>query len=350
VTAADGTIEGMDDIRLGVLIPIGQAQWGAGEDPRELIDFAVAAEELGYDSLWANDLLLTPRIEALTMLAAAAPVTRTVTLGTAALLPVLRRLVQAAQTLASIDLLSGGRLVLTVGAAFPGRFGVPQHELSEVPWEHRFTRLDETVALWRQLWTRPDLTSFHGQVLRFDGLPPMTKPSRPGGPPIWLGGGSPSALRRTGRQYDGWLPYPPSPAGYADGLAAVRAAAMEAGRSADDIAPALFVSAVITDSVQEGREALETFSQASYGLTLAELETIQALAAGPAEHVATRLRQYVAAGARHLVCRIATTSLATQREQLEQLIKLKPVLSPLWRAAGGRRLRGWMASGHRVRA
>ena len=139
----------MDDIELGVLIPIGQAQWGQGIDPRELLDFAVRAEELGYSSLWVNDFLLTPRIEALTMLAAVAPLTSRVTLGTAALLPVLRRPVQAAQALASIDLLSGGRLVLTVGAAFPGAFGEPQHALSEVPWERRFTRLDETVALWR---------------------------------------------------------------------------------------------------------------------------------------------------------------------------------------------------------
>jgi alkanesulfonate monooxygenase SsuD/methylene tetrahydromethanopterin reductase-like flavin-dependent oxidoreductase (luciferase family) len=314
------TMADMDDIQIGVLLPIAQAQWGAQTDPRELIDFAVGAEELGYSSLWANDFLLTPRIEALTMLAAAAPVTTTVTLGTAALLPVLRRPVQAAQTLASIDLLSGGRLVLGVGAAFPGRFGLPQHELSEVPWERRFTRLDETVALWRQLWTQPDVESFHGELLRFDGLPPMTVPSRPGG-------GSLSALRRAGRRYDGWLPYPPSPAVYADGLADVCEAAIEAGRSRDDITPALFVSVVITDSVPAGREALEAFSQANYAMPLAQLETIQALAAGPPEHVAARLREYAAAGARHLVCRIATAGLASQREQLEHLIKLKPMLS-----------------------
>src|SRR5215469_16616321 len=184
----------MDDtVKLGVLVPIGLAQWGPGADPRTLTGFAMRAENLGYSSLWVNDFLLTPRIEALTMLAAVAPLTSRVTLGTAALLPVLRRPVQAAQTLASIDLLSGGRLVLTVGAAFPGRFGLPQHELSGVPWERRFTRLDETVALWRQLWTDPGATSFHGDLLHFDGLPPMTAPQRPGGPPIWLGGG-PSAL------------------------------------------------------------------------------------------------------------------------------------------------------------
>jgi alkanesulfonate monooxygenase SsuD/methylene tetrahydromethanopterin reductase-like flavin-dependent oxidoreductase (luciferase family) len=314
------------DIDLGVLLPIGKVQWG-DSDPRELIDFAAQAEDLGYSSLWANDFLLTPRIEALTMLTAAAPVTRNVTLGTAALLPVLRRPVQAAQTLASIDLLSGGRLVLAVGAAFPGRFGVPQHALSEVPWERRFTRLDETVALWRQLWTRPDLTSFHGELLHFDELPSMTTPRRPGGPPIWLGGATPAALRRTGRLYDGWMPYPPEPASYRDGLAAVRQAAADAGRDGGAITAALFVSVAVTDSVPAGRELLAEFSQANYGLPLDQLETIQAVAAGPAEHVAERLRGYVAAGARHLVCRIATNSLAAQREQLEQIIKLKPLLS-----------------------
>jgi alkanesulfonate monooxygenase SsuD/methylene tetrahydromethanopterin reductase-like flavin-dependent oxidoreductase (luciferase family) len=317
----------MDDVELGVLIPIGQAQWGPGADPRELPGFAVRAEELGYSSLWVNDFLLTPRIEALTMLAAVAPLTSRVTLGTAALLPVLRRPVQAAQTLASIDRLSGGRLVLTVGAAFPGRFGVPQHALSDVPWERRFTRLDETVALWRQLWASPEGGgSFHGTLLRFEQLPPMTVPSRPGGPPVWLGGMSESALRRIGRHYDGWMPYPPSADEYAAGLAAVRAAAAGAGRDAAAVTPALFVSVVVTDSAERGRELLGTFAEASYGMPLDQLEKIQALAAGPPDVVAEKLRGYVAAGARHLAIRIATTSLESQREQLEHIIKLKEYL------------------------
>ena len=317
----------MDDIDLGVLIPVGQAQWGQGADPRELPDFAVRAEELGYSSLWVNDFLLTPRIEALTMLAAVAPLTSRVTLGTAVLLPVLRRPVQGAQTLASIDLLSRGRLVLTVGAAFPGRFGVPQHVLSSVPWERRYTRLDETVALWRQLWAAPEGGgSFQGSLLRFEELPPMTAPSRPGGPPVWLGGASESALRRVGRYYDGWMPYPPSADEYADGLAAVRAAAAEAGRDAAAVTPALFVSVAVTDTVERGRELLRTFAEASYGLPLEQLEQIQALAAGPADVVADKLHGYVAAGAKHLAVRIATTSLESQREQLEHIIKLKGYL------------------------
>lgn len=317
----------MDDIELGVLIPVGQEQWGPGTGPHELLDFAVRAEELGYSSLWVNDFLLTPRVEALTMLAAVVPLTSRVTLGTAALLPVLRRPIQAAQALASIDLLSGGRLVLTVGAAFPGRFGVPQHVLSDVPWERRFTRLDETVALWRQMWATPEGGgSFQGSLLRFGQLPPMTAPSRPGGPPVWLGGGSETALRRTGRCYDGWMPYPPSADGYADGLAAVRAAAAEAGRDSAAVTPALFVSVVVTETVERGRELLATFAEVSYGVPLDQLEQIQALVAGPPDVVAEKLRGYVTGGARHLAVRIATTSLESQREQLEHIIKLKGYL------------------------
>jgi len=109
-------------------------------------------------------------------------------------------------------------------------------------------------------------------------------------------------------------------------VAVVRAAAIEAGRDAAAVTPALFVSAVVTDTVERGCELLGTFAEASYGLPLDQLEQIQALAAGPPEMVAEKLRGYVAAGARHLVVRIATTSLESQREQLEQIIKLKGYL------------------------
>jgi len=332
VTSHDGGMEN-NDIKLGVLIPIGQAQLGPGQlgpgsaNARELVSFAVRAEELGYSSLWVNDSLISARIEALTMLAAIAPATRSVTLGTAALIPVLRRPVQAAQTLASIDQLSGGRLVITVGAAFPGRLGEPLHEWSQVPWERRFTRLDETVALWRQLWRSPEGGgSFDGELLRFDSLPPMTSAFRPQGPPVWLGGLSESALRRTGRHYDGWLPYPPSAGTYRDGLAAVRAAATEAGRDPDAVTPGLFVTVAITDTAEHGRAALDVFTRASYGLAVEEAEKIQSLAAGPADMVAERLRGFISAGARHLTVRIAAAGLADHYQQLERIAELTSLL------------------------
>ena len=310
---------------IGVLLPTGKAQWGADGDPRELVAFAVRAEQLGFSSLFVNDTLISPRIEALTMLAALAPVTERATLGTGALLPFLRRPIQAAQSLASVDLLSGGRLAVAVGAGFPGRFGQPFYTLSEVPWERRFTRLDETVALWRELWS--GATSFHGEILSFDNIPPATRPFRAAGPPIWLGGATPAALARTGRRYDGWLPYPPDPADYAAGLRDIHTAAAQAGRSPAAITPALFVSVRVDRSLEDGRRVLGDYAQVNYGMPLEELEKIQAVVTGTAAEVTESLRRYVAAGARHLVIRLGALSLHTQREQLEQVAALIPALS-----------------------
>jgi alkanesulfonate monooxygenase SsuD/methylene tetrahydromethanopterin reductase-like flavin-dependent oxidoreductase (luciferase family) len=254
------------------------------------------------------------------MLSALAPLTRRVTLGTATLMPVLRRPIQAAQALASIDLLSGGRVIVGVGAGFPGRLGQPLYELSEVPWPGRFKRLDDTIRLWRHLWTTPGPSSFAGQVLRYDALPPTTQPYQPGGPPIWLGGATPAATARTGRMYDGWLPYPPAPEVYAAGWSAVRDAAREAGRAPGSLTPGLYLTALITDSVEAGRRALDAYTQATYGMPLEVVERIQLLVAGPRDVVRERVAPYLAAGARHLVCRVGALSLHAQAEQLEPIL------------------------------
>lgn len=306
--------------KVGVLLPTVQAQWETGDDPRAAVDLAVEAEALGYDSVWANDSILTPRIEALTVLTAAAARTERVTIGTATLMPVTRRPVNAAHSLASLDVLSGGRLVVGVGAGFPGRFGRPLHRWSEVPWQRRFGRLDETVALWRRLWSTDGPVTFRGDVLRLDDVPPTVRPRTPGGPPIWLGGSTPAALDRTGRLYDGWLPYPPHAGDYATGLKTVQ----DAGR---EVTPALFVSVAITDTLAAGEERLRSYARAGYGMDLEELRRIQAVVAGPRSYVVDYLRSYVDAGARHLVCRLAVTGLGDYRKQLHLLADAKADLA-----------------------
>ena len=309
---------------IGVLLPTGKAQWGADGDPRELVALAVRAEQLGFSSLFVNDSLISPRIEPLTMLAALAPVTERATLGTGALLPFLHRPIQAAQALASVDLLSGGRLAVAVGAGYPGRFGQPFYTLSEVPWERRFSRLDETVALWREMWR--GAASFHGEILKFDNIPPATLPFRADGPPIWLGGATPAALARVGRLYDGWLPYPPDPADYQSGLLDIRKAAAQAGRSPGDITPALFVSVRVDSSIQSGRRALDDYAKANYGMPVDELEKVQAIVTGTPERVIENLGRYITAGARHVVVRLGALDLHAQRDQLERVAALIPSL------------------------
>lgn len=307
-----------EPVRIGVLVPISRFLW-EGADPRDLIDFGRRAEALGLDSLWVNDSLVSPRIEALTMLSALAAATERVTLGTAALLPVLRRPVQAANALASIDLLSHGRLVAAVGAGFPGRLGRPMYEVSEVPWPRRFTRLDETVALWRQLWTPGSPRSFHSELLRFDDLPEPTLPHRPGGPRIWLGGATPRALERTGRLYDGWLPYPPEARDYASGIEHARKAAADAGRDPGELTAALFATVRLAEDRAAGEDVLRRFTLASYGMPLEQVSTIQAVNTGTPQQIAAWLQRYVDAGARHLVIRIAALGLDDHRDQLARI-------------------------------
>jgi alkanesulfonate monooxygenase SsuD/methylene tetrahydromethanopterin reductase-like flavin-dependent oxidoreductase (luciferase family) len=156
-------------------------------------------------------------------------------------------------------------------------------------------------------------------VHRFADIPSTTPPARPGGPPVWLGGASPAALARTGRHYDGWLPYPPDPDDYRAGLAAARAAATTAGRDPDPITPALFVTVLITDDPRAGRRALEEYALASYRMPVELVEKVQLLVAGPVAEVREVLDRYVAAGARHLVFRIGALDLRTQLAQLELL-------------------------------
>ncbi|OBH07058.1 MULTISPECIES: LLM class flavin-dependent oxidoreductase [unclassified Mycobacterium] len=306
-----------EPLRLGVMPPLAAEPW-AGADLRRLLDFARVVEDLGFDSLWANDSLVRPRIEALTFLSAAAAVTDRITLGTAALQPVLRRPVQTAHVLASIDRLSGGRLAVAAGAGFPGLSEV-EYAASEVPWPRRFARLDDTVALWRQLWNAKEPSSFHGAVLHLDDIPAGITPFGESGPPVWLAADTPGARARAGRLYDGWLPYPPTPQGYRSGLAEVRASATRAGRIADEVTPALFVTVLVTEDADGGRAALDHFATRTYGFGIEAVEQIQTYAAGTPEAVTARLASYLDAGARHLVCRVGVLGPDGFVEQLHRL-------------------------------
>jgi alkanesulfonate monooxygenase SsuD/methylene tetrahydromethanopterin reductase-like flavin-dependent oxidoreductase (luciferase family) len=124
-----------------------------------------------------------------------------------------------------------------------------------------------------------------------------------------LGGFSPSALERTGRQYDGWLPYPPDPGDYAKALEVVRSY----GRP---VTPALFATVLVTDDIEKGREQLDRYTRATYKWPLEVVETIQLLVAGPPAYLRERLHPYLEAGARHLVCRIGALGIEAQLEQL----------------------------------
>ncbi|TVT37424.1 LLM class flavin-dependent oxidoreductase, partial [Amycolatopsis rhizosphaerae] len=121
----------------GLILPTNQ------ENPASaaaLTGLAVEAEALGFDSVWLGEPRPYGRLEPLTLLTALAQAPRRVTLGTAALLPAYRDPAQTALVLASLDLIAEGRLVLGVGAGFPG-FGEQEFERVGVRWKTRFSHL-----------------------------------------------------------------------------------------------------------------------------------------------------------------------------------------------------------------
>jgi alkanesulfonate monooxygenase SsuD/methylene tetrahydromethanopterin reductase-like flavin-dependent oxidoreductase (luciferase family) len=281
-------------MEFGLLLPAGQAQLQAGGSARALVETAVRAERDGFDGVWVGDSLVRARVEPLTLLAAITQATERITVGTALLIPAYRHPAHTAVTLSSLDLLSEGRLVVGVGAGFPG-FSEQEFDLVGVRFKTRFSQLDDTVGLWRQLWTGAP-KSFHGKVLHYDWLPEVPRPARAGGPPIWLGGATPAALERTGRLYDGWLPYPPDEADYAKGLAKIQ----EGGRS---VTPALFATVYLDDDTERGERALDAYCRATYRQPLDVIGKIQVMLTGL--EVRNRLRAFAAAGARNILVRIA---------------------------------------------
>lgn len=163
--------------------------------------FVEAVERLGFDSLWLSERLTGDAPDPLIALAVAAGRTTRLKLGTGVLVLPGRNPVVLAKELASLDRLSGGRLLPAVGlgAATP-----VEHRAFGVARRERAAWVDEALPLIRRLWVESDV-HHDGERFRVEGVTLLPRPvQRP--IEVWLGGAAPSELRRCGRLGDGWLP------------------------------------------------------------------------------------------------------------------------------------------------
>ena len=168
-----------------------------------LVDYTRAADDLGFTILSANDHLVfsVPWLDGPTALAAVVAASGTMTLATTVALAVVRGPVALAKTLAAVDLLSGGRLVVAVGPGSSAR----DHEAVGLDFDERWQRLDEAIGALRALW-RDGGEPFAGRYYSTEGIDLRPLPAQPGGPPLWVGSwGSDAGLRRTARLGDGSL-------------------------------------------------------------------------------------------------------------------------------------------------
>jgi alkanesulfonate monooxygenase SsuD/methylene tetrahydromethanopterin reductase-like flavin-dependent oxidoreductase (luciferase family) len=204
-----------------------------------LLGYARTAEQLGFDMLCANDHLVfaVPWLDGPTALAAVTEASGQMTLATTVTLVAVRGPVPAAKTLAAIDRLSGGRLLVTAG---PGSSPADYHSVG-VEFSERWARLDESIRTLRVLWGK-DPAPFTGRFYSTEGIDLLPRPAQAGGPPIWIGSwGSEAGLRRVARLGDGWLAsaYNTAPALFAEALARLNGYLADHGKNPETFPNAL---------------------------------------------------------------------------------------------------------------
>lgn len=258
---------------------------------------AEIGERLDFASVWIGDHLAfaVPIAESLIQLAAAAPLTTKIKLCTGIYLLPLRHPAAVAKQVATLDRISGGRVIFGVGVGgeFPREF-----ELVGVPVSERGARLSEGIEVLRKLWTGQPV-SHDGKFYPFPEVTQAPPPVQPGGPPIWCGGRSEGALRRAGRIADGWISYVVTPKMFAESLERIA----EAAKGRDFDRPYATGHMLFTRFGRSREEALEQAAHhlsVRYGMDFRRAAE-RYCALGRPEDVAEQIAGFHAAGVRHIV-------------------------------------------------
>jgi probable F420-dependent oxidoreductase len=280
-------------------------------DPEAFRAYLTRAEELGFDSAWAQEQLLGSwnqfaPIEAMTYAAAC---TQRLRLGCVVFVSTLYSPVHLAKSLSTLDQLSRGRIEIGVGTGGKWRpfaaFGVD-------PGRY-VARFSEGIALMKALWTQSRVT-FDGDFWQLQDAAMEPKPFQKPYPPLWFGAAGDPALRRAVRLGDGFFGAGSSPtARFAEQVAVVRAALAEAGRPADSFPIAKRVYVAIDDNAGRARARMNTALTELYGQRVEAIEA--AAVTGTAADCVRELHRVAEAGAELILC----TALFDQAEQMEQL-------------------------------
>jgi probable F420-dependent oxidoreductase len=260
---------------------------GGAPDPGVFREVAVRAEELGYDSIWAGDHISyrNPILDVVVALSTFAAVTSRITVAAGIVLLPLRHPSVVAKEFASLDYASGGRTILGVGVG--GESG-PDFDAVGVSPRERGARTDDAMRALRALFSeRP--ASYEGRFFSFAGISIEPPPTQPGGPPLWVGGRSEAAIRRAATLGDGWIPIWVSAERFGEGLAQLPG----------HVTPAVTLPAHVGDPL-----ALYEHLCARYSGDFSEHVVDRYCVAGTPEQCVARVREYLDAGAQHVVFNI----------------------------------------------
>lgn len=213
-------------------------------------ELAVALEQRGFESLWYGEHSHIPccrstpyppggdmpapyrnMMDPYLSLMTAANATTTLRLGTGIALLMEREIFSQAKTIASLDRLSGGRVMIGTGV------GWNQEEFENAsphPFNKRYAVLRETVEATRKLWSEEE-AGYQGDYIKFDPVWPGPRPQQPGGPPIFLGAMGPLGRKHAAAWADGWYPVDVAMGDVATTVAEFREQVKQAGRDPADI-------------------------------------------------------------------------------------------------------------------
>ena len=267
-------------------------------DLEEIRRYIERAEALGFHSLWVQEQAglraVAGALEGVSMLNYAAALTRRIRLGSAVFLINLRNPIQLAKSLASLDQLSQGRLIVGVGLGGVTRL----YEAYGLSPEHRVSRFVEALTLMKKLWTEENFT-FEGKFWQIEKASLLPRPFQKPHPPVWFGANSPAALKRAVKHGSGFIGAGSSSSGdFKSKVQTVLSALAEAKKgSADFIIGKRVYLAVDRDRERAAKRLREWF-----GLFYGQADLADRVAVwGSAEECIERLKEIIAAGARLLL-------------------------------------------------
>ena len=290
-------------MKFGVTIP---NNWGV-EDPKQVLEFGPLAESLGYDSVWVMDHLFNtgyirerledkPYYHPMSTLSYLAATTSKVTLGTSVLVLPYHNPVELAKYAATLDQISGGRVTLGVGVGAM----TEEFDALGISMRERGSLTNECIDIMKELWSS-HLPKFQSKRWDFSDLYFSPKPAQ-SSIPIWVGGSSPGAIKRTALRGDGWHPTGVS----AENSALTKHEIMEAATAAGRDASAMTWSTRLEVEVH-GRPSSERAS------------TRTRLPGDNSEMMVAGIKAYQDAGVDHMVLALNSGDVSALKRQMETI-------------------------------
>ena len=293
----------------------------------ELWEDAALAEQMNFDQIWLGDsvcILNRARGDCLTTMGALACKTNRIKIGTVPLIAALRNPVLLAHSLATLDVISNGRISVGVSVAGTAEYNEREFIACGVPFHQKAGRLSESIALMRRLWSEESF-AFNGKYYQFKEVGLLPKPMQKPGIPIWIAAAkNDNALRRVATLGDGWVTIAHNLQDFASRRQKIDAYAAELGRQNDVRGSLLFASINLDKDGQTAKEEGWSWMERFFGRPRREI-TSQATIFGTVKECAVILRRYIDAGLTGLIIRIASADEKTQMKRLIQ--ELKPALS-----------------------